>query len=161
MAQTVPFPTPADVKAAPLTQKWLDIFATVADTKVQQYINNAAEKFGSAEVLRHSQRNEAVLYAAAHMLALRLMAEGAVSSGGGNGGLAGALSSVRLDGVGAKSFAVTALDPDDVGDMLKQKTPFLTDLMDILKTFPPAIFVTNGAVADGGFLTDPSLSLSW
>ena len=160
VAQTIPFPTPADVKAEPLTTKWIDLFAAVPDVRVQRYIDSAAEKFGSPEVLQHTQRNEAVLYAACHMIALRLMAEGAASSGGGSGGLAGPLSSVKLDGAASKSFAVKALDPEDVGDMLKQKTPFLTELMDILKTFPPGIFVTNeGAVADGSFLTAPSLAL--
>lgn len=160
MAQTIPFPTPADVKAEPLSLKWLTVFALVPDTRVQRYINSAAELFGSAEVLSHTQRNEAVLYAACHMLALRLMAEGEIGSGGGGGGLSGPLSSVRLDGVGSKSYAVAALDPEDVGDMLKQKTPFLTELNEILKTFPPGIFVTgDGSLAYGGFLTDPDLAL--
>lgn len=154
MAQTIPFPTPADVKAEPLTVKWTDAFALVSDERVQRYIDSAAEKFGSPEVLQHTQRNEVVLYAACHMLALRLMAEGAIGGGGGGGGLAGPLSSVKLDGVGSKSYAVVALAPEDVGDMLKQKTPFLTDLNDILKTFPPGIFVT-GPGGDGSFLLNP------
>ena len=64
MAQTIPFPTPADVKALPLSPLWLAAFALVPDAKVQaEFINNVAEIFGSFEVLQHTQRNEAVLYA--------------------------------------------------------------------------------------------------
>ena len=141
MAQTIPFPTPADVKALPLSVKWTLAFAAIADAKIQtQFIDNVATLFGSAEVLRHTQRNEAVLYGAAHLLAMRLIDEGAIGGGGG-GGFNGPVSSVRLDGAASKSFAVAAWSPEDLNDWLKRPTPFSPKLHAILDTFPPGIYV--------------------
>lgn len=144
MAQTIPFPTPADVKALPLSVKWTLAFAAISDAKIQaQFIDNVATLFGSAEVLRHTQRNEAVLYGAAHLLAMRLIDEGAIGGGGGGGGFQGPLSSVRLDGVGSKSFAVAAWAPADLNDWLKRPTPFASKLHAILDTFPPGMYVVG------------------
>ena len=141
MAQTITYPTPADVKGLPFAPKWIAAFALVPDDKLQkQFIDNCGTLFGSAEVLRHTQRNEAVLYGAAHLLAMRLLDEGVVEGGGGGGGFGGPLSSVRLDGVGSKSFAVAAWSPDDLNDWLKRVTPWSPKLHAILDTFPPAIF---------------------
>ena len=142
MAQTIPFPTPADVKDLPLAVKWTLAFAAISDAKIQvQFIDNCATLFGSAEVLRHTQRNEAVLYGAAHLLALRLIDEGVIGGGGGGGGFNGPLSSVHLDGVGSKSFAVAAWTSDDLNDWLKRPTAFSPKLHAILDTFPPGMYV--------------------
>ena len=154
MAQTRPFPTPADVKALPLSVAWQAAFAAVPDDVVQvEFINNVAEIFGSPEVLQHTQRNEAVLYGAAHLLALRLIDEGIIAAPGGGGDAFGPLSSVKLDGVGTKSFAVAAWSPEQLNDWLTRRTPFSVKLHMILRTFPPVIYVV-GMCDDWSTLSD-------
>lgn len=135
-------PTPAQVKNLPLSPALKAIFATVADADVQRFIDNCASAFGSAEVKKHSRRDEAVLYGAAHLLWLGLSDEGMIPGGGGGGG-AGVLSGVTLVGVGSKSFAVEALTPEQESDWLVRKSPFSTKLQMILETFPPGIAVTS------------------
>jgi hypothetical protein len=136
-------PTPAQVKNLPLSPALKAIFATVADAAVQVFIDNCASAFGSAEVKKHSRRDEAVLYGAAHLLWLGLFDEGAIPGGGGGGGGVGVLSGVSLVGVGSKSFAVNALTPEQESDWLVRKSPFSTKLHMILETFPPGIAVTT------------------
>jgi hypothetical protein len=110
---------------------------------VQTLIDNAAKWFGSPEVKRHTQRDEAVLYGAAQLLYLALAAEGIVP-GGGSGGGAGIVSSQHLEGVGSVGYAVQALTPAQEVDWLMQKTPFSNKLWGILATFPPGISTTGG-----------------
>lgn len=145
-------PTPADVKALPLGSKWSLAFAAVADSVIQeQFIDNVSKLFGSAEVKQHTQRDEAVLYGAAHLLALRLLDEGEVSGGGGGGGGGEVLSSVKLDGVGTKSWAVAAWTPEQLNDWLTRRSPFSMKLHAILDTFPPGIATANGPSPADGF----------
>lgn len=136
-------PTPADVKNLPFSPALLAAFAAVADAKVQELINNVAKWFGSAEVRRHTQRDEAVLYGAAHLLYLALAAEGMLPNGGGGGGV-GVVSSQRLEGVGSVSYAVTALSPEQETDWLAKTSPFSLKLHGILDTFPPGISTAQG-----------------
>lgn len=135
-------PTPAQVKALPLSAALKAVFAAVDDAAVQVFIDNCASAFGSAEVKRHKRRDEAVLYGAAHLLWLQLSDEGALPGGGGGGGV-GVLSGVTLVGVGSKSFAVQALTPEQESDWLTRKSPFSTKLHMIIATFPPGISVTG------------------
>ncbi len=135
-------PTPAEVKNLPLSAALKAVFAAVDDADVQNLINNMASQFGSAEVKKHSRRDEAVKYGAAHLLYLQLQAEDALPGGGGGGG-AGVLSSITLVGVGSKSFAVQALDPEQENDWLTLKSPFSVKLHMIIATFPPGIAVTG------------------
>ena len=132
-------PTPAQVKALPLSAALAAAFAAIADDRVQEFIDNCASFFGSAEVKRHTKRDEAVKYGAAHLLWLQLADEGALPGGGVGPGGVGVLSSIKLDGVGSKSYAVTALDPAQESDWLIRKSPFSTKLNAILSTFPPGI----------------------
>jgi hypothetical protein len=134
----VTLPTPADVKDLPFSAELLAAFAAVADAKVQALIDNCASWFGSAEVLQHTQRDEAVLYGAAHLLYLALVSEGAIGGGGGGGGV-GLVSGRRLEGVGSISYAVTALTPEQENDWLMQRSPFSVKLNAILATFPPGV----------------------
>jgi hypothetical protein len=136
-------PTPAQVKNLPLSAALKAIFAAVDDAAVQTFIDNCASAFGSSEVKRHSRRDEAVLYGAAHLLWLALYDEGAIPGGGGGGGGVGVLSGVTLVGVGSKSFAVQALTPAQESDWLVRKSPFSTKLHMILETFPPGIATAN------------------
>jgi len=134
----VALPTPADVKALPLSAALALIFAGVADARVQELIDTAAKILGSPEVKRHTQRDRAVLLLAAHLLYLQLAAEGAINANGG--GIAGAvLSSVTLQGVGTKSWAVSAVSQADLADWQTAYSPWLVQLNAILDTFPPGI----------------------
>lgn len=135
-------PTPADVKNLPFSAALLAAFAAIPDAKIQTLIDNVAKWFGSAEVRRHTQRDEAVLYGAAHLLYLALAAEGVVPGGGG--GIVGVVNSQRLDGVGSVGYAVTALTPEQVNDWLAQASPFSIKLHGILATFPPGISTAHG-----------------
>jgi hypothetical protein len=110
---------------------------------VQALIDNCASFFGSEEVKLHTQRDEAVLYGAAHLLWLRLNDEGALDNGGGANGF-GAVSSQTLVGVGSISYAVQALTPEQLADWLKRMSPFSSKLNAILATFPPAIWTAQG-----------------
>lgn len=139
-------PTPADVKDLPFGAALLAAFAAVPDAKVQRLINNCASWFGSAEVLAHTQRDEAVLYGAAQLLWIALAAEGAIAGGSGGGGI-GVISSQRLEGVGSVSFAVSALTPDQQVDWLTVPTPFTSKLRGILATFPPGIATAHGQLS--------------
>lgn len=132
-------PTPAAVKNLPLSASLKAIFAAVDDAAVQAFINNVASAFGSAEVKKHSRRDEAVLYGAAHLLWLGLSDEGAIPGGGGGGGGAGVVSGLTLVGVGSRSLAVQALTPAQENDWKVRKSPFSTKLAMILETFPPGI----------------------
>lgn len=132
-------PTVAQVQNLPLSAALKATFAAVADADVQRFIDNCSAAFGSAEVRRHSRRDEAVLYGAAHLLWLGLSDEGAFSGGGGGGGGAGIVSAVRLEGVGSKNIAITALTAAQENDWLVRKSPFSTKLHMILDTFPPGI----------------------
>lgn len=143
-------PTPAQVKALPFSAALIAAFAAVPDTKIQPLIDNGAAWFGSAEVLQHTQRDEAVLYLAGHLLYLALAAEGLVPGGGGGGGGPGVVSGRHLEGVGSVNYAVTALKPEEIGDWTKQYSPFLTKLMGILDGFPPGISVASGLTVNGG-----------
>lgn len=134
-------PTPADVKDLPLTAGLLAAFAAVPDNKVQRFIDNCASWFGSAEVKLHTQRDEAVLYGAAHLLYLALADEGAFGGGGGGGG--GPISSQTLVGVGSISWAVAAPDVVQIADWLLRWTPFQAKLNGILATFPPGIWTAQ------------------
>jgi hypothetical protein len=136
-------PTPADVKDLPLTAGLLALFAAVPDAKVQRFVDNCASWFGSSEVLLHTQRDEAVLYGAAHLLWLALNDEGAFAGGGGGGGF-GLVSSQTLVGVGSISFAVQALTPVQLADWLMRPSPFSSKLNGILATFPPGITTAQG-----------------
>jgi hypothetical protein len=129
-------PTPADVKDLPLTAGLLASFAAISDAKVQRFIDNCASWFGSAEVLQHTQRDEAVLYGAAHLLWLQLNDEGALGNGGGGFGL---VSSQTLVGVGSISYAVQALTPEQLAEWWKRPSPFSAKLNGITSTFPPGI----------------------
>lgn len=148
--QTIPYPTPAAVKDEPLSLLYRDAFALIPDAKVQRYINTMAVTFGSSEVLRHTQRNEAVLYGACHLLALRLIAEKLLPDQGGGGGLAGPVSSVKLEGAAQMSYGVKAWEADDLSDWLKKNTPFLTELKQVIASFPPTMYVVGSdeALAD-------------
>lgn len=145
--QTILYPTPATVKSQPFSTLWLDAFAAIPDEKVQLLINSAAVSFGSSEVLQHSQRNEAVLYGACHLLALRLYAEGIVSAPGGGGGVSGPVASVKLDGAASINFGVQAWTPEDLTDWLKQPSPFLSDLLRVLTALPPTMYVVGDTEA--------------
>jgi hypothetical protein len=136
-------PTPADVKALPFGAALLAAFAAIPDAKVQTLIDNCASWFGSAEVLQHTQRDEAVLYGAGHLLYLALAAEGLVPGGGGGGGV-GVVSGRRLEGAGSTSYAVTALTPAQEVDWLSKWSPFAFELHGILDTFPPGITTAQG-----------------
>jgi hypothetical protein len=136
-------PTPADVKDLPLTAGLLAAFAAISDVKVQRFIDNCASWFGSPEVKQHTQRDEAVLYGAAHLLWLALNDEGALSGGGGGGGF-GLVSGQTLVGVGSVSFAVQALTPVQLADWLMRPSPFSAKLNGILATFPPGICTAQG-----------------
>lgn len=136
-------PTPADVKALPFSPALAALFAAVPDDKVQPLIDSAAKLFGSAEVKQHTQRDEAVLLAAGHMLYVALAAERG-GLGGGGGGLA-PVSGRTLQGVGSISYAVSALDPEQAADWLLQYSPWLSRLRAILDTFPPGIATTRGS----------------
>lgn len=148
---SVALPTPADVKDLPFGAALLAAFAAVPDAKVQTLINNVAKWFGSAEVLRHTQRDEAVLYGAGHLLYLALVAEGIIAGGGGGGGLGAVVSSRTLEGVGTESYSVVALTPEQVNDWLMQSSPFSLKLNGILATFPPGISTTRGCEATSVF----------
>lgn len=137
-------PVPADVKALPFGAPLTAAFAAIADAKIQTLINNCASWFGSAEVRRHTQRDEAVLYGAGHLLYLALAAEGLVPPAPGGGGVYGPVSSQSLDGVGSIGYAVTALTPAQVVDWLERWSPFAYKLHAILATFPPAITTAQG-----------------
>lgn len=138
-------PTPADVKDLPFGAALLAAFAAVPDAKVQRLIDNCASWFGSAEVLRHTQRDEAVLYGAAQLLWIALNAEGLIPGGGGGGGGGlGVVSSRRLDGVGSVGYAVGAFSPEQQVDWLAIPTPFSAKLHGILDTFPPGISTAQG-----------------
>jgi len=145
--QTILYPTPAAVKDEPLATLWVDAFAAIPDAKVQRFIDSAAVAFGSRDVLRHTQRNEAVLYGACHLLALRLIAEGIIPDPGGGGGLAGPVSSVKLDGAASISYGIAAWQPADLNDWLLQKTPYSSDLWRVLNSLPPTMYVIG---ADAG-----------
>jgi hypothetical protein len=135
-------PTVAQVKNTPLSPALKAVFASVDDAAVQELIDNCASFWGSAEVKRHTLRDEAVKLGAAHLLYTQLQAEGVIAGGGGGGG-AGVLSGISLEGVGSKSWSVQALSPEEVMDWLKQKSPFSNKLLAILRTFPPGIAVTG------------------
>ena len=134
-------PTPAQVKDLPFGAATLAAFAAVPDAKVQALINNCASWFGAPEVLRHTLRDEAVLYGAGHLLYLALAAEGLVPGGGGG---AGVVLSQHLDGVGSVTYAVAALSPAQAADWLTVQSPFLLKLRAILDTFPPGISTASG-----------------
>lgn len=135
-------PTPAQVKALPLSAVLKLVFASIPDDAIQELIDLVAGWFGSAEVKRHTQRDKAVLYGTAHLLYTQLAAEGLVPGGGGGGG-GGPLSSVTLQGVGSKSWAVQAFKPAELGDWLLQWSPWKIPLQGILDTFPPGIAVAH------------------
>lgn len=137
-------PTPADVKALPFSAALTAAFAAVTDGKIQTLIDNVAKWFGSAEVQRHTQRDEAVLYGAAHLLYLALVAEGVIVGPGGGGGLGAVVSSRSLEGVGSESYAVVALTPAQANDWLALSSPFSLKLHGILATFPPSVSTAHG-----------------
>lgn len=135
-------PTPAEVKDLPFGAALLAAFAAVADAKVQKLIDNCASWFGSAEVKAHTQRDEAVLYGAGHLLYLALAAEGLVPASPGGGGGVGVVNNRKLDGVGSIGLAVTALTPEQEVDWLTKWSPFAYKLHGILATFPPGLTTT-------------------
>jgi hypothetical protein len=142
MLALMALPTPADVKALPFSASLAATFASIADAKIQTLIDEVAKLFGSEEVKRHSQRDQAVLLGAAHSLYLALQAEGVIGGGGGGGGGA-VLSSVTLQGVGTKSWAVSAFEPEQLSDWLLTPSPWLSRLKAILDTFPPGIITAQ------------------
>lgn len=140
-------PTPADVKDLPLAGPTVAAFAAVSDAKVQQRIDIAAKLLGSAQVRRHTQRDQAVLLLTAHMLYLELVALGVIAGSGGGGGGIGVLTSVHLDGVGSKSFGVQAQSVAQLNDWYQAWSPWSVPLHAILDSFPPSIATAQWPLA--------------
>lgn len=135
----MPLPTPADVKDLPLAGPTVAAFAAVSDAKLQTRIDRAAKLLGSAEVKKHTQRDDAVLLLTAHLLYLELVGLGVLGIGGGGGGGAGVVTAARLDGVGSFSFGVQAQTVVQLNDWYAAWSPWSVPLHAILDSFPPAI----------------------
>jgi len=147
----VALPTPQAVKDLPLGGPTAVAFAAVPDSKVQTRIDRSTKLLGSAEAKRHTQRDDAVLLLTAHMLYLELLAQGLIPGGGGGGGGLGVLTSVRLDGVGSKSFGVQSQSVSELTDWYEAWSPWAVPLKAILTTFPPSIATAQWPLAQSDY----------
>lgn len=143
-------PTPTDVRNVSLT----GVFASLTDEQIQRFLDCVTPWFSSEVVIGHSQRDEVITYMTAHAIWVQLKAEQASA---GTGVIAvGGLSSVRLDGVGSKSYAVAALQPANFSDLLKTWSPFVGKLGWLIDTLPPGL-TTVGTGANGTMISIPRL----
>jgi len=135
------------VKDLPLGGAVALAFAGVSDAKIQVRIDRSAKLLGSSEVKAHTQRDDAVLLLTAHLLYLELLGQGLIPGGGGGGGGA-VLTSVTLQGVGSKSFGISAQTVAEINDWMSAWSPWSVPLHAILSSFPPSIATSQWPWAD-------------
>ena len=102
-----------------------------------------APVYSAPDVTEHTQWTRAVALHTAHILHVMLK----IDEAGGNWGALAAVSSRALQGVGSRGYAVGALNPADLVDLMKIPSQYNTRLQRILQTFPTSVHTTSGTSA--------------
>jgi hypothetical protein len=130
-------PTPQEVRDLSISGE----FALVTDATIIDIRDaEAAPVYAAEDVTAHTQWTRVVALHTAHILHVLLKIENA----GGNWGVLAGVSSRALQGVGSRGYAVGALNPADLADLMKIPSPYLARLNRILETFPPSVHTTGG-----------------
>ncbi len=121
------------------------MFGTLSDTVIQRFIGIVTPWFGAPHIAAHTQLDEIIAYMTAHILAVQMADENNANAGQGAGGIA-PVTSAKLDLAGSKSYAIGALQPADLGDLLQRGSPYLGTLQWLLDTLPPSLTLTTPLV---------------